>query len=104
MPAQLEAFEKAVYGRKRVDRIVENDNAVTTLLQCLTALRDGSGFEGHPAITPALMTRLASAGVAFFCDPQFKLTQAGFDVLCAERAVMDTVFLGSAYQSSDFVY
>jgi len=104
MSAQLEAFEKAVYGRKHEDRIPENDKAVTALLQCLTALRDGSGFEGHQVIVPALMTRLASATVALFCDPQFKLTQAGFDVLCAERAVMDTVFIASAYQNSDFVY
>lgn len=104
MAAKLEEFEKAVYGRKRVDRIAENDKAVTALLQCLTSLRDGSGFEGRPISTPDLMTRLASAVIALLCDPQFKFTQAGFDVLCAEKAVIDTAFIASAYQNSDFVY
>lgn len=104
MPAKLEEFEKAVYGRPRQDRIKENDAAITALMQCLTSLRDGSGFEGHPQITKALMTRLASAVVSLFCDPQFRLTQVGFDVLCSEKAVLDTVFIGSEYGSSDFIY
>lgn len=102
--AELETFECAVYNRKREDRIAENDVALKALHQCLRALREGAGFEGYGRLADAEITRLASAITALFFDPGFKVTQEGFDYMCAERAVLDTVFRASAYGNSDFIY
>lgn len=102
--AQLEVFERAVYGRKKENRVVENDAAVRAMRDCLSQLREGVGFHGHSQLTPALMTRMASAMVTLFTDPGFNLTQEGFDFLLGEKAVIDTLFRGSAYGGSDFVF
>lgn len=102
--APLEVFERAVYGRPKENRIAENDAAVRSLRECLMHLREGVGFDGHPQLTPALMTRMCSAITALFLDPGFNLTQDGFDFLMSEKAVMDTLFRASAFGGADHIY
>lgn len=102
--AKLEEFERAVYGRKKENRIAENDAAVRALRDCCVQLREGAGFAGHERLTPSLMTRMCSAMVSLFADPHFNFTQDGFDFMLSEKAVIDTLFRGSAYGGSDFVY
>lgn len=102
--AKLEEFERAVYARKRQDRLGENLVAVTALHQCLVALRDGAGFYPSGGQDTPQYTRMASAIAAMFCDPQFVLTQEGFDFIAADRVVIDTIFRASVYNGSDFVF
>jgi len=104
MQANLEAFEKAVYCRTKENRIAENEHVMQLLMGSLRALRDGGCFEGHPQLTPVLCTRFCAAVVAFFSDPGFILTEEGFNQLCGERNVIDTVFQASIYDGSDFVF
>lgn len=100
--AKLEAFERAVYCRPRADRLEENRIAVDALRQCLLALREGMPFEC--GMDTDSITRMASAVVALFCDPQFRLTQDGFDFMSSDRVVLDTIFRASVYDGSDFVF
>lgn len=102
--AKLDEFERAVYGRKGENRVAENDAATLLLLQCLRALGAGSHFAGYLQTDTAHYTRMASAIVALFCSPGFRLTQTGFDHLCGERAVLESVFKASVYNGSDFVF
>ena len=102
--ADLVAFERAVFARKREDRQAETQAALHELIKCLQALREGGAFKDHGAITPELCTRMASAVVALFVDPGFRLTQDGFDWLCAERVTLGSLFKASAYGGSDFVF
>ncbi len=102
--AKLEEFERSVYGRKREDRVAENDAATKAMLQCLVSLRDGAGFEGHERFDNGVLNRFCSAVVALLTDPQYRLTQDGFDALCAERAVLETAFTASSYGGSDWVF
>ena len=104
MAAKLEEFERAVYGRKREDKIAENDAATHAMLQCLVALRDGAGFEDHANLTPGNLSRFTSAVVALLTDPHYRLTQDGFNALCSERAVLETAFTASPYGSADWVF
>jgi hypothetical protein len=105
MQAQLEVFEQAVYGRKKENRIAENQRALECMLQCLKALREGQHFEKHDlSNVTADYTRMASAIVALFVDPGFVLTGEGFQHVCAERGVMETLFKASTYQHPDFIF
>jgi hypothetical protein len=71
--------------------------------QCLVALREGAHFVGEEQLSTASITRMASAIVALFSDPEFVLTQEGFNQIAAERQVMETLFKASIYDGSDFV-
>ena len=103
--ARLEEFERAVYFRAREDRIAENQKALDTMFQCLTALRSGAYFaQGDRVMKPAELTRMCAAIVALFCDPGFRLTQDGFNKIAAEKAVIDTLFIASAFETPDYVY
>jgi hypothetical protein len=102
--AKLEEFERAVYGRPRLDRLAENLTATMALHQVLVALREGVGFHPQGHMDTPEITRTASAIVALFCDPEFKLTQDGFDFIAADRVVIDTIFRASVYDGSDFVF
>jgi hypothetical protein len=101
--AQLVEFETAVYGRRHENRIEENDRALKAMKQCLVALREGAHFVGEEQLSTASLTRMASAIVALFSDPEFVLTQEGFNQVAAERQVMETLFKASIYDGSDFV-
>ena len=101
--ADLEGFEKAVYGRKKEDRIAENDAALRAMHACLVQLREGAGFKGHGRLDTAQMTRFCSAVVALVLDPTFNFTQDGFEYLVSEKAVLETIFRASAYDGADYV-
>lgn len=103
---RLEEFEKAVYCRPGTDRIAENKVALDALSQCLWPLREGAHFAGHDYYRDARAsyTRMASAIVALFCDPGFRLTREGFDHIAGNHSVIETIFAASAYESSDFVF
>ena len=102
--AKLEEFERAVYCRKKEDRITENDAAVRALHQCLVTLREGAGFEGHGAANTMLLTRMASAITALWFDPGFNLSQDGLNLIYSEKVVIDTVFRASAYGGTDHIF
>ena len=78
--ANLEAFEKAVYSRTKENRIAENDAATRVLRECLSSFREGAGFAGHPQISTALMTRMASAMTALFLDPYGRRADPNIDL------------------------
>lgn len=102
--AKLKEFETAVYSRKRVDRLAENQAALQALLQCLRAMREGAWAEGFANFSMDQVNRMVSAILALFLDPGFKLTQEGFDLLAAERAVIECLFQTSGFGGSDFVF
>lgn len=100
----LEAFERSVYGRARVDRVAENDKALGAMLSCLALLGEGRPFEGRGRLTQVDLTRFCAAIVSLFTDPGFKLTLDGFLMACSRRSVLEACFMGSAFRSSDFVF
>lgn len=100
----LEAFERAVYLRPKENRIEENNEATKALIQALRQLREGAGFAGHGGVNQPTANRMVSAIVALFADPGYNLTQTGFDIICSEKAALDSLFRASSYRSSDFFY
>lgn len=93
----LEEFERAVYAR-------EHDHACRLLLQNLQRFKAGGQFIGYgsqPELVNLLYTRFCAAVIALLADPQFHLSQQGFDMLAAEHAVMDMLFRASAFRTSD---
>lgn len=99
----LEEFERAVYCRDKKNRVAEIGHAVGLMLAALRQLREGSCFQGQARLDTASLTRFASAIAALFADPDFVITQDGFNAVCAERGVMDVVFRASAYGNSDHI-
>jgi hypothetical protein len=93
----LEAFERAVYAR-------DHEQAGGLLIQALRRFKAGGLFIGYstqPAVQAMLYTRFAAAVVALIADPQFSLSQDGFDMLAAEHASLDLVFRASAFETAD---
>ncbi|MBK8062978.1 MAG: hypothetical protein IPK29_01960 [Betaproteobacteria bacterium] len=93
----LEAFETLVYSRR-------HEEAGRELLRILKRLKVGGEFAGHPTHEGArlrLYTRLASAITALLADPQFQLSQEGFDLLAVEHATFSAVFQASAFGNAD---
>ncbi len=93
----LEEFEKAVYAR-------DHEKASALLLLNLRKLKAGAQFIGYAPdgrIQPMLYTRFCAAVISLLADPEFLLTQDGFDHLASEHAVMDLLFRASAFQTSD---
>jgi hypothetical protein len=93
----LEQFESLVYSR-------QHEEAGRELLRILKRLKVGGEFAGHPVsdeTRPRLYTRLASAITALMADPQFQLSQEGFDLLAVEHATFNAVFVASAFGNSD---
>lgn len=93
----LEEFEKAVYAR-------EHERASVLLLMALRRLKGGAEFIGYavdPRVKAVLYTRFCAAVVAMLADPQYNISQDGFDHLAAEHAVLDLLFRASAFETSD---
>lgn len=94
---QLEQFESLVYARK-------HEEAGRELLMILKRLKVGGEFANH-AISdqtrPRLYSRLAAAVTALLADPQFQLSQEGFDLLAVEHATFSAIFQSSVFENSD---
>lgn len=96
---QLEQFEALVYSRKY-------EEAGRELLRNLKRLKVGGEFAGHPMNDETrlrLYTRMAAAIGALFADPNFQLSQEGFDLLAVEHATFHAVFQASAFGNADHV-
>lgn len=93
----LEQFEKAVYCR-------EYEQASQLLLQALRRMKLGGEFIGYasvPALRTILYTRFCAAIVALLADPNFSISQEGFDHFASEHAIMDVAFRQSVFGTSD---
>ena len=94
---QLEHFESLVYGSR-------HEEAGRELLINLKRLKVGGEFAGHELNDQTrlrLYTRFAAAVTALLADPQFQLSQEGFDLLAVEHATFSAVFQASAFENSD---
>jgi hypothetical protein len=94
---RLEEFEKAVYMR-------EHEKAGGLLLSALRRLKTGGTFVGYTndsRVQATLYTRFCAAVISLLADPQFTLSQDGFDLLASEHAVTDLLFRASAFETSD---
>lgn len=94
---QLEQFESRVYARK-------HEEAGRELLLILKRLKVGGEFAGHlinDETRPRLYSRLAAAVTALLADPQFQLSQEGFDLLAVEHATFSAIFQSSVFENSD---
>ena len=94
---QLEQFESLVYARK-------HEEAGRELLMILKRLKVGGEFAGHAIndqTRPRLYSRLAAAVTALLADPQFQLSQEGFDLLAVEHATFSAIFQSSVFENSD---
>ena len=93
----LEQFESLVYARK-------HEEAGRELLLILKRLKVGGEFSGHALddqTRPRLYSRLAAAVTALLADPQFQLSQEGFDLLAVEHATFSAIFQSSVFENSD---
>lgn len=94
---QLEQFESLVYSRN-------HEQAGRELLRNLKRLKIGGEYAGHAMsdeTRPALYTRFAAAITALLADPNFQLSQEGFDLLAVEHATFHAVFQASAFGNAD---
>jgi hypothetical protein len=94
---QLETFEKAVYSH-------DYENASRLLIENLRKLKGGAEFVGYAIdhnLKVVLYTRFCSAVFALLADPNYTLSQAGFDVVASENAIIDVLFRCSVYGTSD---
>ena len=94
---QLEQFEALVYSR-------QYEEAGRELLRNLKRLKVGGEFAGHritDETRPQLYSRLASAITALMADPNFQLSQEGFDLLAVEHATFSAIFQASVFETSD---
>ena len=94
---RLEHFESLVYGSR-------HEEAGRELLANLKRLKVGGEFSGHTLNDQTrlrLYTRFAAAVTALLADPQFELSQEGFDLLAVEHATFSAVFQASAFENSD---
>jgi hypothetical protein len=94
---KLEEFERAVYAR-------DHEVAGGMLLGALRRLKTGATFIGYAPdarVQTVLYTRFCAAVIALLADPQFNLSQDGFDLLASEHAVTDLLFRASAFETSD---
>lgn len=94
---QLEHFESLVYSR-------QHEEAGRELLRNLKRLKVGGEFAGHhmhDESRPRLYTRFAAAITALMADPNFQLSQEGFDLLAVEHATFHAVFQASVFGNAD---
>ena len=94
---QLETFEKAVYAH-------DYEEASKLLLDSLRKLKAGAAFIGYPTTLEAMVplyTRYCAAVFALLADPQYVLTQEGFDAVAGENAIIDLLFRCSVFGTSD---
>lgn len=94
---QLEDVEKAVFAR-------DYEKASHEILMMLRKMKVGGQFIGynpHPDLQRVLYTRLAAAIITMLADPNYSLSQEGFDHFASEHAIMDTVFRISYFETSD---
>ena len=94
---QLEQFEALVYSR-------QYEEAGRELLRNLKRLKVGGEFAGHAMredTRSRLYTRFAAAVTALMADPNFQLSQEGFDLLAVEHATFHAVFAASAFGNAD---
>lgn len=93
----LEEFEKACYSR-------DHERASVLLLTALRRLKQGAEFIGYapdPRVKGVLYTRFCAAMVSLLSDPNFNLSQEGFENFSAEHAITDMIFRASAFETSD---
>jgi len=93
----LEQFESLVYSR-------QYEEAGRELLRNLKRLKVGGEFAGHQMNDESrarLYTRMAAAITALLADPNFQLSQEGFDLLAVEHATFHAVFSASAFGNAD---
>lgn len=94
---QLEVFEKAIYSH-------DYEKASALLLENLRKLKSGAEFIGYPidpSLKTVLYTRFCAAIFALLADPNYNLSQEGFDAISAEHAIIDLLFRASAFGNSD---
>ncbi len=94
---QLEQFETLVYSRNY-------EEAGRELLRNIKRLKVGGEFSGHmmsDETRPVLYTRLAAAITALLADPNFQLSQEGFDLLAVEHATFHAIFQASVFGNAD---
>jgi hypothetical protein len=93
----LETFEKAVYAH-------DYENASRLMLEGLQRLKTGAEFVGYttdPNAKTVLYTRWCAAMFALLCDPNYSLSQEGFDAIASENAIIDMLFRCSVFGTSD---
>jgi len=94
---QLEVFEKAVYSR-------DYEKSSELLVENLRKMKSGAEFVGYsidPAVKKMLYTRLCAAIFSLLADPEYMLSQDGYNAIASEHAIMDLLFRSSAFGNSD---
>lgn len=103
----LDELERLVFAQRR-------EQAARKLLEMLSLMADigGGGFvrgDGTRSTVSAeeegrLFTRVAGAMLALLADPQFQLTQRGYEALIAASAQAGAIFELSGYGSSEHIW
>jgi len=93
----LEKLEKAVYSR-------DHEKASELLLDGLRKLKAGAefiGYQTNPDMKMVLYTRFCAAIISLLADPEYHLSQEGFEAFSSEHAIIDVMFRASVFGTSD---